>query len=233
MVPQTQESTLLTRFISLAQESPRVALLMSGGGSNAKNILLQRARYPNLNFIAVATDAPGSNASVLAKEFNLVPIVLDWAMFKTRDDFFTELHAQLKSLDIDLLVYAGFMRVSPGFFVSSIPGMNVHPSDLSIRDEAGNARFTGMAALGDMVASGSTYVASTAHIVDEKVDQGSALIVSRHFLLKNTDTTDIKKLHEALKQYEHELYPRALELLAAGKVSEASLPLAWEDAEKI
>lgn len=224
-------TSLLERVLMVAQRPIRVAILMSGTGTNARTILTERSRYPNFKFVAVATDTASSHAKRIADEFGLACIELDWHSFKSRDEFFHSLRDALDAYKVDFLVYAGFMRIAPQFFLNDIPGLNVHPSDLSIKNTEGKARYTGMPAVRDAVRAGESYLASTAHVVDAEVDQGQALVVSRHMPIQSTLEPDA--LHAELKRYEHELYPRVLELLSRGALVGRKLPLTWDEAEMV
>jgi phosphoribosylglycinamide formyltransferase 1 len=223
--------TLIERIINLYQGNPRVALLMSGKGSNAEVILKNRIRYPNLEFIAICTDQRRSNAQLLAKNFNLGYVYVEGSVstLEERHAFFNVLSERLDSLDIDLLIYAGFMKIAPSFFLHQFPGINIHPADLTLKEASGKPKYTGMHAIADAIKDGRIYIASTVHVIEDEVDCGFPIAVSRHLPVKLSDLSNISVLHECLKkQCEHELYPKAIELLSHGKLSIHDLPLQGE-----
>src|SRR3990167_9126768 len=129
---------LLNRIIDIYQRNPRVAILMSGKGSNADVILSQAYRYPSVNVITIGTDNPLSNARALSEKYQF-----DYYCNSTttspfnHEAYFSQLAHYLNEQKIDTLIYAGFMRVSPAWFVKQFPGFNVHPADLSRVNEHG------------------------------------------------------------------------------------------------
>lgn len=221
---------LLNKVLTLYSQSPRVAILLSGKGSNADIVLANAKRYPNLNFICICTDQKNSNAESLSKKYHLEYFCLEANVntAEKREIYFKELALYLNKMQIDTLIYAGFMKISPAFFVHQFPGINVHPADLTILNEFGAPKYVGMHAIKDALHDGQTYLASTAHIVDAAVDCGSPIMVSKHLALEGQNKHDIANLHEQLKiSCEHLLYPRVLELMSKGMISAEETPLRW------
>ncbi|MSU76035.1 hypothetical protein EXS54_00990 [Patescibacteria group bacterium] len=225
--PEAEKDALAERFLNLISDEPTVAILMSGRGTNAEAILKNRQRYPNLEIVAISTDNPDSYATHIANEFQLDLLAPDITIKddSTRADFFGALSKDLESEQVDLLLYAGFMRVAPPEFVSRFPGMNVHPADLTIRDSRGMAKYVGIAALERMTRE-HDYVAATVHLIESGVDQGQPLAVSEKLAISDGDRADVTSLHERLRTTrEHQLYPAVLEKLASKRVSLRDLPL--------
>ena len=222
------DKNLLERYIDLAQQKPRVGILMSGEGSNAINILAQRDRYPNLGFVCIVTDNSKSNARVISEQFGLRFHETKWnrSLNSPRKQLFSNITQFLEAECIDILVYAGFMRIAPGDFVRSLPGINIHPSDLSLKADDGTPRYTGMQALGDAVTAGERFVHSSVHIVDESMDCGDVIAISDPLLVEPRDRNDIMGLHSRLKvNRELKLYPEVLEKLSKGLISIDDVPL--------
>jgi len=237
-------SPLIERLIERFKGSPRIALLMSGKGSNAEVILRLRHRYPNLNFVAICTDRASSNALKLAKSFGLEYVCIEGKVRTQaeREGYFELLAKQLREYKIDATIYAGFMKISTASFVKEFPGFNVHPADLTLLGEDQKPKYVGMDVIGDAVRAGESYIASTAHIVDSEVDCGQPIMVSRPLKLTPQDRDqpeptgrglplrdDLLELHEKLKvQCEHFLFPQVLELLSKGLIRTQDLPLRWK-----
>lgn len=121
------------------------------------------------------------------------------------------------------------MKIVPTFFLEMFPGINVHPSDLTITDNTGKPKYVGMNAIKDAVDNGEKYIASTAHVIATDVDCGKPMVVSRKFSLEGRNRQDLTTLHEQLKiSCEHILYPRLLEMLSRGLLSAAEMPYQWE-----
>jgi phosphoribosylglycinamide formyltransferase 1 len=222
---------LFSRFIQIAKDSPRVAILMSGGGSNARRILEQRETYKRWDIVTIVSDNPRSSASQIAEETGISSHVLEWNRdkYERRIDYFQELDRYLDSQKIQLLIYAGFMRITPGLIVNKYPGINMHPSDLTLIGTDGHPRFVGMNALPDMIASGIGYVASTAYIVEEGVDSGRPLLVTGHVPATVEDIAKSSEVHEQLKRtQEHVWFPRILAMLSEGNITFENIPIQGE-----
>ncbi len=218
-------------ILSGFQKEARIAILMSGKGSNAKNILAHRHWYPNLNFFAIVSDNLGSNAEKLGQEYGIKTIVCTGSVRteELRKIFFAKLGEELKKLNIEYVIYAGFMKIATKDFVYQFPGINMHPSDLTRVDDDRIPLYRGMDALTNAVSAGEPYVASTLYVVDDTIDAGLPLAVSRHMKILSKDKEDPVQLHEKLKQKgEHHLFPRVLTLLARGLIDENKLPLRAE-----
>lgn len=221
------QCNLINRIFALYKQSPRIAILMSGKGSNADTLLNEAYRYPNLQFISICTDQKTSQAHVLSKKYGVEYFCLEGDVTSQvlREDYFHQLGNYLRSMDIDTLIYAGFMKISPSFFVNEFPGINVHPADLTIKNEHGKPKYVGMHAIHDAIQQGETYLASTAHVVDTEVDCGAAILVSKHLSLEGRLVNDIPSVHEQLKvSCEHILFPTVLELMSKGLLSVDQVP---------
>ncbi len=215
------------KLLNLFKGKPKLAILMSGAGSNARVLLENQRRYPNLQFSAIVTDNPNSGAETLATEFGL-----PWKCFpgpykgkENRQKRFEEIAAYLEKLEINALIYSGFMKISPSFFVEKFSGLNIHPADLTIKDSQGIPRYRGVDAVQQAIENGEKTVASTVHIVDGRVDCGTPIAVSAPLHLSQFPGLSHEEIHEKLKiKVEHTLFPATLEMLCKGKLKPADLP---------
>ena len=228
---QHTDDALFERIRQTCQGNPRVAILMSGTGSNARKILEQRHRYPNFQFAAIATDRPLPHAYAMAREFGLAhTLVVQWGNVHPKPKpFFDELTLHFRRMCIDFLIYAGFLRVTPKDFLTEFPGINIHPADLTILNDDGLPKYRGMNVVSSALNAGETYIASTIHVVEEAVDGGLVLAVSKHIPLLAERAYDPRELQENLKhECEHALYPQVLALLSRGKLTRDMMPLCAE-----
>lgn len=203
---------------------------MSGSGSNADAILSQSHRYSNLQFVTICTDKKNSNASFLSQKHHLHYFCHEAMTPCDREAYFQEFSKYLQDMQIDTLIYAGFMKITPSFFVQQFPGINIHPADLTLLDKSGKPKYTGMYAVHDAMKQGERYLASTAHVVDTEVDCGSPILVSNHLILEGCPTQNISFMHEQLKvRCEYLLLPRVLELLSKGLIHAEHTPYQWHE----
>ncbi len=199
---------------------------MSGSGSNARTLLGNEQIRDLYDMSVVWTDNQHSNAAQLAGEFGLDVAVRHIDKFSDRADreaYFTKAQAELGRLGVQIVLYAGFMKIATPAFCEAMPGVNAHPADLTIVDPDTNvARYRGMRALPNMRGD-LGYVASTLHVVDTPVDTGSSIAVSSR--VDCLPAWSDEECHAALKAHEHQLYPTGLALLAGGTLAEGMLPL--------
>ncbi len=227
------ENDIISKIIRTTQQHPKVAILMSGKGSNADVILTNRNMYPNFEFNMVFTDQPQSNAQKIAEKYGLDYQTIEFdKSVRLRTAYFQRVSDLLRHKEIDFLVYAGFMRIASDFFVREFPGINMHPADLTIKGDNGKPKYRGMDALPMAISAGEGYVASTVYVVDVDVDCGFPIAVSKPYPTTQEDLLDIPALHERLKvEREHILYPQILSLLSQGRISIHDIPLSQVDVE--
>jgi phosphoribosylglycinamide formyltransferase-1 len=222
---------LLDRILEGFGASPRLGILMSGEGSNARALLEQRHRYPQLDFDCIVTDRKSSKALHIAEEHRLDYAYIPGSVrtVEARSTLFGQISNYLRIRQVDFLIYAGFMKISTPEFCREFPGINTHPADLSLRKKNGKPRYTGMPVIEEALEAGESYLASTVHVVDAEVDCGHPIAISKHLKLHGRDRSQPRALHQELKtQCEHHSYPKTLELLAHGALTKSELPLKLE-----
>ena len=126
-----------------------------------------------------------------------------------RQSFDREIMVHLKEEKIDFIVLAGYMLLLSPFFIKKYPHkiLNVHPSLLPA--------FKGTHAIKDAFLYGAKTTGVTIHFVDDKMDHGP-IIMQEALRIKETDTLEI--LEQKIHSVEHRLYPKAIDLLAQGKL---------------
>lgn len=184
---------------------PRIAILGSGEGSNARAILSAAAEGRlGAEVAAVVSDVPGAGILRVAKEFGTATLVLDPGTEKRgclSDAALKELLDRLRSLRIDLVACAGFMRVLREPVLSAYRGriLNLHPSLLP--------RHRGLDPVARSLAAGDAETGCTVHLVDAGIDTGEILAQAR-VPVRPGDTAESlsARIHEA----EHRLYPETI-----------------------
>ncbi|MFA5928278.1 MAG: phosphoribosylglycinamide formyltransferase [Candidatus Margulisiibacteriota bacterium] len=115
----------------------------------------------------------------------------------------------LKEKKIDLVILAGFMKIISPKFIAEFRNkiLNIHPALLPA--------FPGLHAQQQAIAYGAKVSGATVHFVDEGMDTGP-VILQEAVPVQETDTADT--LAGRIIKVEHQLYPRAIQLFAEGRL---------------
>ena len=112
--------------------SKHIAVLVSGGGTNLQALIDAQARGELINgeITAVISSNPGAYALERAAKAGIPGYVVARKEFPSSQAMTAALVEQLRALDIDLVVLAGFMVILTGEMVRAFPNaiLNVHPA---------------------------------------------------------------------------------------------------------
>jgi phosphoribosylglycinamide formyltransferase-1 len=187
----------------------RIAVLASGSGTNLPAILDRLHGRGAVEVVGVGSDKPDAKALQRAAGAGVATAVFPLARYEGREERDAAAGDWLESLQCELVVLAGYMQLLSDSFVRRFRNrvINVHPALLPA--------FPGLDAIGQAIAHGARVTGVTVHFVDEGVDTGPILL-QRSFEL--TYTRPMHEVTEQIHAIEHELLPRAIELIAAGRV---------------
>ncbi|TKZ20749.1 phosphoribosylglycinamide formyltransferase [Shimia litoralis] len=186
----------------------RVAIFISGGGSNMVRLLEDMVGdHPARAVLVLANDA---NAGGLKKaaDLGIETAVVDHRPFNgDRAAFEAALQAKLDTVDPDILCLAGFMRVLTEGFVAPWEGrmLNIHPSLLP--------KYKGLHTHARALAAGDSEHGCTVHLVTPALDDGPILGQAK-VAVQSDDTPETLAARVLTK--EHLLYPAVLRRFAAG-----------------
>jgi phosphoribosylglycinamide formyltransferase-1 len=185
-----------------------VGVLASGEGTNLQ-ALLDTVHRREVRVVAVASDQRSARALQRAEAAGVPTRVFlrsDYGERAARDSAIAD---WLEAEGVELVVLAGYMAILDGAFVARFPDriLNVHPSLLPA--------FPGVRAIEQALDHGVKVFGVTVHLVDEDVDTGP-IVLQR--ALEAPDARDAADVHARLQPIEHELLPRAVALMAAGRV---------------
>jgi phosphoribosylglycinamide formyltransferase-1 len=187
----------------------RVAVLISGRGSNMASLLAAAARpdYP-AEVVAVIANRPDAAGLGHAAAAGVTTSVVDHKRYIDRPAFETALTERLEAAGVDLICHAGFMRIVTARYVDRWRDriLNIHPSLLPA--------FPGLDTHARALAAGVKVHGCTVHFVREKVDDGPIVAQGVVPVLPD-DTPD--SLATRVVAVEHRLYPHALALVASGR----------------
>jgi phosphoribosylglycinamide formyltransferase-1 len=188
----------------------RLGVLASGSGSNLQSILDACAQKRiGAEVAAVICNVPGAKALERAQRAGVPALLLPHQEFKRREDYDARLVQELRRCGVELVCLAGFMRIVTRTLLEAYPQrvLNIHPSLLPA--------FPGMHAVRQALAAGVRVSGCTVHFVDEGTDSGPILVQAAVPVLDG-DTED--SLAARILAQEHRCYPRAIQLVAEGRV---------------
>jgi phosphoribosylglycinamide formyltransferase 1 len=190
--------------------SLQVAVLASGAGTNLQAILDTVHGRDDVEVVAVASDKADAKALERARNAGVETKLFPASAFEAREARDAAMGDWLAERDVGLVVLAGYMQLlSPGFisrFENRI--VNVHPALLP--------SFPGLDAVGQALAHGVRVTGVTVHFVDDGVDTGPIILQQAIPVPQDRDRAT---LEEELHATEHVLLPKAILLIAAGRVS--------------
>jgi len=189
----------------------RLGVLASGGGSNLQAILdaCEAGRIDAQVAVAIV-NVPGAKALERARKAGVPAVLLPHKDFPSRDAYDAALVAELRKHGVELVCLAGFMRLITPVLLAAFPHriLNIHPSLLP--------SFPGMHAVRQALQAGVRVSGCTVHLVDEGTDSGPIVIQSAVPVL---DTDSEEALASRILAQEHRTYPRAIQLVASGRVA--------------
>jgi len=149
-------------------QSVRIAVLVSGGGTNLRALLESDNQYGRVEL--VVSSKAGVGALDIAHEFGVETMIVDGK----QDGFAERLIEVLTRHDIELIVLAGFLVILPPEVVAAYPRriVNVHPALLP---SFGGPGFYGLRVHEAALARGVKVTGATVHYVDDVADHGEII----------------------------------------------------------
>ncbi|EDZ48376.1 phosphoribosylglycinamide formyltransferase [Rhodobacterales bacterium Y4I] len=194
----------------------KVAILISGGGSNMVSLLESMTGGHPARPCLVLSNNAGAGGLAKAAAAGVATAVVDHRPFQgDRAAFEAELVKPIFEGGADIVCLAGFMRVLTAGFVSQFEGrmLNIHPSLLP--------KYKGLHTHARALEAGDTEHGCTVHEVTPRLDDGPVLGQARVPVLPG-DTPET--LAARVLVQEHKLYPAVLRRFAAGDKTPVQLP---------
>ena len=186
----------------------RVAILISGGGSNMVALARDMAdpAHPATACLVIS-NRPDAAGLARARALGIEAAAIDHRAFPGREAFEAALDAALDEARAEIVALAGFMRVLTPGFVARRPGrmLNIHPSILPL--------FPGLDTHARALAAGMAVHGCTVHEVTPELDSGP-IRGQATIPVEAGDTP--ASLAARLLPMEHRLYPAVLRRFAAG-----------------
>tara|TARA_B100000902_G_scaffold72517_1_gene77854 strand:+ start:151 stop:732 length:582 start_codon:yes stop_codon:yes gene_type:complete len=176
----------------------RIAVFISGKGSNFKN-LINSSNKRNSKFQIGIVVSNNSKAEGLkySKKFKIKKII-NYVNTNLAEKI---LISKLKKEKIRIICLAGFMKILSKKFIKNFNGiiLNIHPSLLP--------KYKGLNTHSRAINSNDQYSGCTVHYVNSKLDSGKIILQKKVKILKKDNSVSLAK--KILLQ-EHILYPKAL-----------------------
>ncbi len=184
----------------------KIAIFASGSGSNAENIARYFNNNENLNIKCIYSNKSDAFVLERAKKLNIPTFV-----FSKHDFYETDIvYDHLKSLQIDLIVLAGFLWLIPVNLTQNFIIINIHPALLP--------KYGGKGMYGDkvhksVVENGEKESGITIHYVNENYDEGAIIFQAKCIVMPEDTPDDVASKVHAL-EYEH--FPKVIEEILFG-----------------
>jgi phosphoribosylglycinamide formyltransferase-1 len=194
---------------------PRVAILISGGGSNMVRLVEDMQAGGYAEPVLVASNDPAAGGLAKAAALGVPVAAVDHKPFgKDRAAFEAELLKPLLAAQPDVVCLAGFMRVLTPGFVGHFAGrmLNIHPSLLP--------KYPGLHTHARALEAGDAEAGCTVHEVTPVLDDGPILGQGRVPVLQG-DTPET--LAARVLGVEHRLYPAVLKRFVVGELARIDL----------
>lgn len=189
----------------------KIAVFVSGRGSNLKAIL----KFPELKNLvevkAVISDKTDCKAFDIANEFGIKTFSVGESEGKVSNN---ELTGILINLEIDLIVLAGYLKLIPSELIDSFENriINIHPALLP---SFGGKGLYGLKVHQAVYNSSAKVSGATVHFVDKTFDTGK--IIAQRCV----DISDVKspeEIAERVLKIEHQLLPKVIKAFAEYRV---------------
>ncbi|MDP4239897.1 MAG: phosphoribosylglycinamide formyltransferase [Bacteroidota bacterium] len=188
----------------------KIALLASGSGSNAENIVNYFSHNPDFDFPVIISNKPDAFVHQRAKKLQIASFTF------SREEFSdgAKVLNLLKQYNIDCIVLVGFLLKIPQTLINVFPGkiINIHPALLP---KHGGKGMYGMRVHQAVCDAGDTESGITIHYVNSNYDEGSIIFQAKCPVLP-TDTPDM--IAEKVHALEYEHFPKVIEKLWGEKI---------------
>lgn len=182
----------------------RIAVLISGGGSNLKSLIdSQDNNYYKIDIVIADRDCGGLK---IAENSNIKAVLIDRKIYKK--ELFKKIDEELSN--IDLIVLAGFLSIVDSSFIKKWHNkiINIHPSLLP---KYGGKGMYGIHVHEAVIFNKEKVSGCTVHYVTDTIDGGD-IIMQTEVDVKENDTPEI--LQKRVLEQEHILLPSTVKKLS-------------------
>jgi phosphoribosylglycinamide formyltransferase 1 len=189
-------------------QKTRVAILASGSGTNAQNLIRYFKNHPGIEVSLVISNNPDAYVLQRAIEEKVLAEVIPRQLWNDQ----THVKQILQHHNIDFLILAGYLVLIPAWMVQQYRGkiINIHPSLLPL--------YGGKGMYGDrihqaVIEAGEKESGITIHYVNEEYDKGDVIFQAR---CPVSPKDDADALAQKIHQLEYEHFPKVAEKVILG-----------------
>lgn len=189
---------------------PRIAVFISGGGSNLQSLIdATKSGILDARIVLVVSSSTKAYGLERARKENIETLVHKPKKFDSPEKAADDLLARLKEHDIDFIALAGYLKLLPATIVRAYRNRitNIHPALLP---QYGGKGMYGHHVHEAVIANREEVSGLTIHLVDEIYDNGRILHQEK-VPVKPGDTPET--LADRILEQEHKWYPRVLNKL--------------------
>lgn len=193
----------------------RLAVLVSGGGSNLQSII-DSTKNGILKGIAevsiVISNNPNAFGLQRANKENIKSIAFDYKSMNP-EEYDKQMLSVLKDYKVDLICMAGYLKKLPDIIVNEYKNkiLNIHPALLP---KFGGKGMYGHFVHEAVVKSKEKKSGATVHFADGNYDTGKVIIQNTIDILESDTADDVAK---KVLGIEHEIYPQAIKKVIENK----------------
>lgn len=195
----------------------RIAVLVSGGGTNLQALLEseRRGENPNGRVVLVVSSRPGVYALERAAACSVESTVVCRRDYAAGEEFDAALLRVLQSHRIDLVVLAGFLSVLGPKVIAAYPNriLNVHPSLIPSFCGPG---YYGLRVHAEALKRGVKVTGATVHFVNEVCD-GGPILLQKAVAVQPGDTPETLQ-KRVMEEAEWQLLPKAVAMVCSAEV---------------
>ncbi len=183
--------------------SVRLAILASGAGSNARNIINYFTARPDVEIALIASNKKDAGVLTIATENSIPTFILNRSNFLEGEEFLN----LLSEHKIDAIILAGFLLKVPANLIAAYPDkiINIHPALLP---KYGGKGMYGHFVHEAVAANGEKESGITIHFVNEHYDEG-AILFQAHAALSEQPTAD--EIEKKVRALEMEHFPGVID----------------------
>ena len=198
-------------------KTKKIAVLVSGGGTNLQAIMdkIADGTVTNTKIAAVISNNANAYALERAKNAGIPAECISPKQFENRELFNEALLAGVKKYHPDLVVLAGFLVIIPPALIAEYRNrlINIHPSLIPSFCGTG---YYGLKVHEAVLARGNKVTGATVHFVDEGTDTGPILL-QKAVCVQQGDTAEVLQ-KRVMVEAEWEILPAAIDAIANDRV---------------